>query len=241
MRAYCDAALAGDDEAAALRVEGVKAAVGDLDDEGHLESALEQVHTAVHLAGDPGTDADEALDALATTLSAAIGAGCRRLVLAGALGVEDPAGDAYLEALAEGERMLEDAPLETVVLRCAVRYGPGDELTRALASADLDGLAASAPHAPLHIDDLAGAVAVADRQRDANPELHLTVELVGPDIVDLATLVDGLREALGAPPSQVRLPEPVGRWLSVPRVGGREAIGRGGTPFADGLRSLEGG
>src|SRR5687768_6455422 len=109
VRAFADVDAA--EAAEALRSLGCKVARGTLDDEGHLEAALEQVHTVIHLAGGPMTDPDEVLDAAATVLSAAIGAGCRRMIYASHLGAGDPRGNAYLEACAEVEALIADAPL----------------------------------------------------------------------------------------------------------------------------------
>lgn len=235
VRAYANAEVAGDDEAALLRALGVKVALGDLDDEAHLETALEQAHTVVHLAIDPLGDADAQLDALATTLSAAIGAGCRRLVWATELAASDPGGNPYLEALAAAEAMLADVPLETVTLRCAVRYAPDDPLTRRLADAEETGLDLSAVHAPLYVGDLAEAVRAADRQRDAREEIALDVELVGPEEVSLGDYLAAVRDALPTAPTRRPLPPAVADWLSRSAPGGPDALGRAGTTMLEGL------
>src|SRR5687768_9153463 len=87
----------------AFRAACCKVARGTLDDEGHLETAAEQVHTVVHLGGGPMTPPDAVLDDAATVLSAAIGAGCRRLIWASHVGADAPRGNAYLEVCAETE------------------------------------------------------------------------------------------------------------------------------------------
>lgn len=233
VRAYLDATVGTDDDARALREQGCKVAVGDLDDEGLLETALTGAHTVVDVGAGPLADPGEQLDGVATTVSAAIGAGCRRLVWVTELA--DPRGNAYLEALADAEEMIADAPLETVVFRCGLRYGRDDELTRALCAADLSGADASTMHAPLALDDLGDALAAADRQRGTQADLHVAVELVGPDEIRLGSYIDRLRAALGVsppPPGTGQVPERVLDWLSRPAVGGAEALGRTGRSLA---------
>ncbi|MGH3666629.1 MAG: SDR family oxidoreductase [Egibacteraceae bacterium] len=195
---YRDAAAAE-----ALRAAGCKVARGALDDEGHLETALEQVHTVFHLAGGPTSDPDTLLDDAATVLSAAIGAGCRRVVWASHLGVSDPGPNAYLQACAEIEALLADAPLETVVVRRSLTYGPGDPLTAALAAGAVPADAAEATHSPLYVDDLALTVAEADAVRHGVGELFIVVTLTGPTEVLLGSFADLLTapERDGPPPT----------------------------------------
>jgi uncharacterized protein YbjT (DUF2867 family) len=237
VRAYADAAVAGDDEAAALRATGAKVAVGDLDDEAHLEAALEQVHTVVHLAGNPFAAPEDQLDAFATTVSAAIGAGCRRLVRVTELAAADPDGNPYLEHLAAEEALLADAPFERVTFRCGLRYARDDAATLRIARAALGDADRQVVHAPLHLADLAEAVRAADRLRDTDPDVDLAVELVGPEETTLGAFHERLRAALDVTADDGRLPPAVEGWLSRPAVGGPAALGRSGTPIADGLRA----
>lgn len=236
VRAFADAAATDEDGAAALRALGAKVAVGDLDDEAHLEAAAEQVHTVVHLAADPFGRPTEQLDALATTLSAAIGAQCRRIVWATELAAVRPDGNTYLEALAAGADLLAGAPLEVVTLRCGLRYAPEDPGTLRLAADEPGGADMAARHAPLHVRDLAEAVAAADRQRGTRSEVHLDVELVGPEELSLGAFRSALREGLPVAPSARPLPSVVADWLSRPATGGPQALGRSGTRLAEGLR-----
>ena len=178
-----------------LRQAGCKVARGTLEDEGHLETAAEQVHTLVHLAGGPMTDPAGVLDDAATVLSAAIGAGCRRMMWASHVGADDPRGNAYLEACAEVESMLADAPLETIVIRRSLTYGPGDPLTHALANGALPAAAKDATHQPLYADDLALVVAEADRVRGGVGDLAILLTLAGPTEV----LLGGFADLLMAP------------------------------------------
>lgn len=171
------------------RAQGAKVARGTLDDEGRLELALEQVHTVVHAAADPFTDPEVVLDDLASVASAALGAGCRRIVLVSHLGADDARDNAWLAALAEAEALLAEAPLDTVVIRRALTYGPDDQLTEAV-RAGAAGSSVEALHAPLWVDDLAAAAVAADaRHRRAGVLPHLLVPLGGPEVASLAELI----------------------------------------------------
>jgi len=220
---------------------GCKVARGALDDEGHVETALEQVHTVLHLAASPLDDPGRLLDSAATVLSAAIGAGCRRVVWLSHLGVDAADGNPWLAACAEVEELLAEAPLESVVFRRALTYGPGDDLTAALASGAAGGLGRDghAKHAPLFAADLAGAVLAADRYRvPAGPEdLHLVVPIAGPDILDLSTVVRSLR-ATPTVPARPGLPAHTADLLTRDLLPPPGAIGPQGTPFAEGVRRL---
>ena len=186
-----------------LRSYGCKVAKGSLDDEGHLEAALEQVHTVIHLAGGPMTQPDEVLDGAATVVSAAIGAGCRRMIYASHLGAGDPRGNAYLIACAEVEALLADAPLEAITIRRTLTYGPGDPLTDALAAGRVPPEAAEATHSPLYADDLALVIAEADRVRGDLHDLHVQLTLSGPMEILLASFADLLTspQSLGYGPA----------------------------------------
>lgn len=162
-----------------FRAAGCKVALGDLDDEAHVETALEQVHTVLHLLGRPTDDPDDYLDRTATVIGAAIGAGCRRLVLLSDLAAADPGGNAWLDALAEAEEMALDAPLESVVLRSAVIHGPDDLLTRAVAAGAL-GPAPAGAHWPVAAVDVAATAVLADAERDLDAALHVVVPVAGP-------------------------------------------------------------
>lgn len=217
VRAYLDATVAGDDEARALRTRGCKVALGEPDDEGHLEAALAQVHTVAHCWGGPLREPTAQVAAAATLASALLGAGVRRLVWVRELAAG--AGNRYLAALDEVGRLFEELPIETVVLATALRHGDGDALTDRLASGWLTGSGAdpATPHAPVHIADVAQAVGVADRQRGVAGELHLRLGVVGPDAMPLAQFLRRIRaSAQGAGAGAGEPPSWVVDWLSRP-------------------------
>ena len=239
VRVYLDAERSGDEDAERFRAMGCKVALGTLDDEALLETAMEQVHSVVHLAWGPLDDPEEQLDALATVAAAAMGAQVSRLLWTTELAAAEPAGSAYLEALAEAAGIVTSLPMETIVFRCALRYGRADPFTALLAGATWqNGADLSAPHAPLFLDDLAGALVTADNQR-RSADLRLEVELVGPQRVTLGDFVRRLQDALGdegapaAPP-----PAWMADWLSRGATGGPDALGRRGTSLEEGLALL---
>lgn len=193
---------APDSVADELRGAGCKVARGTLDDEGHLETAAEQVHTLIHLAGGPLTEPSAVLDDAATVLSAAIGAGCRRLVWASHVGADDVRDNPYLQACAETEALLGEAPLETVIVRRSLTYGPHDPLTALLAAGALPQAAVESTHQPLYVGDLALVIAEADRVRGGVGDLAITLTLTGPTEV----LLGGFADLLAAPDRDANRP-----------------------------------
>lgn len=226
-----------DDLVEEYRALGCKVARGTVGDDGRLEVALTQVHTVIHAADSLLDEPAEVLDGLAFVAEAAVGANVRRLVWPSWLGADDPEGDAWLETCAEAERLLRDLPFETVVIRRALTYGPGDAFTTALASADL-GPAGTATHAPLWLDDLAAALVAADEQRgDSDEVTHIGVELTGPERMTVGDLAGRLRARAGSV-SRVALPPHALDYLRRDSHAGPDALGSGGTTVADALDRL---
>ena len=148
----------------------------------------------------------------------------------------DDAANAYLAAGAQIRELFGSLPLETVMLSTALRFGPGDGFTNRLRSGWLSGsgVTGETMHAPVHIDDVARAVAVADRQRHSLHELHARLALVGPERVTL----DEFLRRLGAPPLHAPRPQDVEppedwlvEWLSLPAcddtIGGTMTLAHG--------------
>jgi uncharacterized protein YbjT (DUF2867 family) len=218
-----------------LRGRGVKVGRGDLDDEGRMEEALEQAHSVVHLAGGLLDDPASMVEDAASVLSAALGAGCRRLLWVSAIGAGNPDGNPYLEACAAVERLLEDAPMETIVLRRALTYGPGDELTGLLARGAPEQ-ARHSRHVPLHTDDLATAIAVADQREKPPGDLHLVLSVGGPEEVTL----EQFAAMLGWPGGEAApdLPPHLVAWLAEDRLPGADALAGLGTSLRAGTAQL---
>lgn len=229
VRAFLDPDLAPAGATQALRGRGVKVAEGTADDEGQLELACEQVHTVIHAPGVLSA-ADAVLDDTATVVSAALGAGCRRLVVVSHLGAEAPGDNDWLAALATAEELLAEAPIDTVVLRRSLTYGPWDPVTQLIADGAV-GADLEAVHQPLWVDDLAAAVVAADaRDRDLGVLPHLLLPLVGPQACNLGELVallggqvtGGLRSSIararpGTPHTAAHVLDLLSRDLSGPK------------------------
>jgi hypothetical protein len=228
VRAWLDATVAGEERAVELRASGCKVAVGEPDDEGHLEAALAQVHTVAHCWGGPLHAVDAQLEAAATLASALLGAGVRRLVWVRELAAD--AANPYLAVLDEITRLVEALPIETVTLATALRHGADDALTRRLAGGWLAGadVDLDAPHAPVAVDDVAHAIELADRQRGGTRELHLRLGLVGPVRMTLGEYLARLARSPSAHPSSpgAGAPPPwVADWLSHPATDAADGDG----------------
>lgn len=192
-----------------LRTLGAICAVGDLLDEGHVESAMEQVHTVVHLTGLPlAEDADVVVEEAATVVTAAVGAGVRRLIVLSLPGAEGGADDALRRAAAEVEEMVSEAPFPVVVLRPSLIDTP--ELRDAVARTPLDADTLANVVAPVTIADIAAVVLCLDDQRD----VHVTgVRVLGVEGSTTTTVGEYL-DAVGVTPMSL-----VGRVLDRLRPG----------------------
>ena len=220
------------------RALGCKVARGTVEDVGRLEVALTQVHTVIHAQDSLLDEPAEVLDGLAAVAEAAVDANVRRLVWPSWIGAGEPGDDAWLRMCADGEQLLAGLPFESVVVRRALTYGPGDALTTALASANL-GAAATATHAPLWLADLSDALAVADQQRGEGEVAQITVELAGPEPMALERLASLLRDEVGSV-SGLTLPRHALDYLAADRLPGADALGASGTRVADALPHLTG-
>jgi uncharacterized protein YbjT (DUF2867 family) len=166
-------------DVASLRAAGAIVAAGTPDDEGHLEAALAQVHTAVHvgrgvLAPDPEVLVDEAR----TLVRAATGAGIRRLVALSVTGASPAAGDPLRAALGAVEQLLAEADLPTVVVRCSLVDTPA--IRDALATAGLPAEDLERPVAPVRVADVVALVTAFDRLRSSARSGHAVFSADGP-------------------------------------------------------------
>jgi uncharacterized protein YbjT (DUF2867 family) len=212
VRAYCS----GDDPVAELRQAGVVCAIGDLDDEGRLESAMEQVHTVIHLALDEG----------ATVVRASVGAEVQRVLVLSLPGAGEHA-EPQRAALGEIELQVASAPFSSVVVRAGVIDTP--ELRQALARTPLSRDALARDVAPVAADDLAAAFVWLDDRRD----LAAGHEVLGADATSAEPLGDWLRR-VGVTPLGF-----VGRTIARDGAGGgRLAALLGGPLVSTGLPSV---
>jgi uncharacterized protein YbjT (DUF2867 family) len=221
--------------AAELRSLGVICAHGVLVDEGHLETAMEQVHTVIHLGFDAfGGDPHRLVEEAATIVAAAIGAGVRRLV---AVTLPEPgaeAGDPVRVAAAEVEELISSAPLPTVIVRPSLLDAAAS--LHLLARTPVGREALDSPVAPVRPADLAELLFRLDEQRDAIDAEHVVLAADGPRAVPLGehlrargitplSVVGRLVERLR--PGGSTLPGVLdGPWTSAPEVlSGWEATG----------------
>lgn len=166
-----------------LRGAGAILARGDLDDEGRLEAALEQVHTVVHLGVDVlAPSAERLLVSASTLVRAASNAGVRRVVALSVPGADAVSGDPLRRAAGVIEADLRAAALPTVVVRASLVDRP--ELRAAIADA-----APPPPGtvvAPVRLDDLVELLVALDAARSTASEGHVVFAADGPERIDLA-------------------------------------------------------
>jgi uncharacterized protein YbjT (DUF2867 family) len=178
-----------------LRRLGAKVALLEATDPDGLAAAMDGVFTACSLTGGvwtrPGEDPSAAVVGPAEVfLAAATAAGVRRVVACSPAAVATPAaaGNPYLAAKAEVERMIAASGLEHAILRCTHVLGPGGRLLDLLAAAEPVPVPGDGGQrvAPVWVGDVATAIAAAD---DA-VELTATWSLSGPTELTFDALVD---------------------------------------------------
>lgn len=183
----------GSGDLGALQAAGAFAARADGDDEGHLEAALAQVHTVVHVGRGALAPAPEILLVEAATLvRAATNAGVRRIVALSVPGADPAAHDPLRATAGEIEGLLAAAPAPSVVLRTSLVDTP--VLRDALATAGLSADERAVPVAPVRVDDLADLVVGFDDLRGSSAHGHAVFRADGP----WRTSIDGWLERVGA-------------------------------------------
>lgn len=182
----------GSGDLGSLRAAGAIAAVGDGDDEGHLDASLADVHTAVHVGRGVLAPAPEVLIAEALTLArAAENAGVRRIVALGVPGADRRAADPLRAAAGEVEAILAGCSVPTVVLRTSVVDTPA--IRDALATAGLSPQEREREVAPVRTDDVAALVGVFDDLRGTSASGHAVLLADGPT----STTIDGWFDRVG--------------------------------------------
>ena len=170
---------------------GVHVAVGEADHEGRLESALEQVHTLVHLVGGPAPERGVTIEwlNLETTrvaLRAAENAEVVRVIFLSHLGADPASPHPYLAAKGHAEEAIRAAPTQHAILRCAPILAPRSAF-RSFLERGVAGAARSAQVTPLKVQDVVSAIVAADK-REA--EIRGTWELGGREATTLGALAD---------------------------------------------------
>jgi uncharacterized protein YbjT (DUF2867 family) len=209
----------------ALRAAGAIVASGTGDDEGHLEAALAQVHTVVHVGRGLLAPAPEVLVSEAAVVTrAATGAGVRRIVALSVPGATVDADDPLRAAMGEVERVLAAAPVPTVVVRTSLVDTPA---TRdALATAGLSTEERQVPVAPVRPEDVVALVVAFDRLRSSAETGHAAFSADGPTTMALGAYLERVgvarpgsgslvgRRALDPARVPMLLPSLHGPWVS---------------------------
>ena len=171
-----------------LRELGAKVAVGDIDDVDTLATVMRGAHTVCHLVGSLDLPDEEAYvrDNVGSTravLDAADGAKVARFLFVSYPGAAPEATNAYLRGKGLAEQEISSASLEHAIIRCTHVYGSGSSwlLESRKAARAWPPVVLGSGHqviAPVHVDDVAAALAAAD---DRTQPTSGTWALEGPD------------------------------------------------------------
>lgn len=107
----------GSGDVGALRTAGAFVAVGDLDDEGHLDAAMTDAHTVVVSTDTWTATPSDLLHDTTTVVRAAVLAEVRRLVLVSMCGADAASAAPLLAAYGQVEDAARDADLQSLVVR----------------------------------------------------------------------------------------------------------------------------
>lgn len=162
---------------------------------------IDVVINAVGIIRETGNQRFDALhrDAPIALFRAAADSGIRRIIQISALGADDSAKSHYHLSKRAADDFLSGLPLEWVILRPSIVYGPGAKsmaLFRALSALPLTPLVADGqqPVQPIHIDDLVEAVI---QSLESKKIVHRRIDLVGPQPVTMRDLLQQQRHWLG--------------------------------------------
>lgn len=208
------------------------------------QSRLDGVEGVINCAGVLHGGRGQDIEAIHATapialFDACVAVGIRRVVQVSAISADEEAGTEYARTKKRADDHLRSLSVGWTILRPSLVYGEGSYGgTSALRG--LAGLPCIAPQVgdgsaafrPIHVDDLAEAVA---RVMETDRFARQTLEPVGPEIVCLRDLIAKYRAWLGLPPvPAVSIPMPV------MRVFARLADLTGGGPLGTAsLRQLE--
>ena len=212
----------GHEVVGASRATGIdfRAMLAEADWRAHLEG----IEAVVNSVGIIVESADQRFDTLhhlapSALFRACVSAGIRRVVQISALGASAGAPTGYLRSKHAADEILRGLPLEGWVLRPSLVYGPEGRSTalfRRLASLPLIPLVGQGDQRiqPVHLDDLAAAVAVCLETASESR----TVDLVGPQAMTFAHWLQRLRVQTGRQEA-LTLPLPLSWLLALSRIG----------------------
>jgi uncharacterized protein YbjT (DUF2867 family) len=214
------------DASPALRAQGAKVAVGEIDDLGTLEAVMSGAHTVCHLVGGldlPNETAYEAsnLDSVRAVVEAAGRSGVRRVLFLSYPGASSSAANVYLRFKGLAEEAIEASGLEHVILRSTHVYGSGGawfeaSLQQARRWPALVVGGGRQSIAPIYVQDVAAVLAAAD---DREAVMSGRFGLEGPDRVtadELADLLAGRKrpKVHAGPRAAARMARLTGRKVS---------------------------
>lgn len=159
-------------------------------------------------------DFDKVHVQLARRLAAVCAAtGVSRLLHVSALGASTDAPSNYLRSKAEGEAVLQAAPLQLSVLRPSVMFGQGDRFLNLFAALQavfpvMPLAAAEARFQPVWVEDVSRALLNCLQRLDS---IGQTYECVGPQAFSLRELVQLSGRLSGHPRPVLALPDALGR------------------------------
>ena len=166
-----------DGDVAAVRAAGAIVAVGDHDDEGHLEAAMTHAHTVV--VPDVGwlTSADAVVRDWSTIVTAAVAADVTRIVVASLVGADATADVPILAALGGVEDGLATAAPQSLVVRTdgVVEDGHADVVATLATVQECRG----AVMAPVARADLVAGLVALDAARSGRSGGHAVFTALG--------------------------------------------------------------
>lgn len=189
-----------------LERRNVAIAEGDVTQPRTLAAACDGVTTVVHLVGmlhEPVGQTYEFVVAEGTRslVKAAAAAGVERFVYVSAIGARVDAPSRYHQTQALAEGFIKASPMEYIIVRPSLVYGPGDTLLPRYLTFPTpivgDG---QIMVQPLYVDDLARILAAAALRRDVANE---TFEVGGPDAMSFNDFLATLNRVSGR-----RMPHP---------------------------------
>ncbi len=180
-----------------FRSAGCNVAVGEFENVGRLESAMEQVHTVVHLAGGARPPEGRSLEwwneeTTSCSLIAAAGAGVTRFLSLSDVGAATEASNPFLRSRGRAdEAVVSESRFQSAIVRCAPVLGSDSPLGVALRAAGQQRTPqVLAPGTqrfnPIWAADVAEVLARADARGEPVEGIW---EFGGPDVVTYEELV----------------------------------------------------
>lgn len=180
-----------------------------------IANAVEGADAVVNLVGTFKADDFHAMHVKGaqTAAIAASRAGATGFVQVSAIGADPESPAAYGRSKADGERVVREAFRNATILRPSVLFGREDQFVNRFAGMIagkpvVPVLRGSAKFQPAWVAEAAAAVAIA--LSDTLAHGGKTYELGGPDVISMADLFQLIAREIGADPSFIDVPDPIG-------------------------------